>query len=195
MTTFDAARHCGATTRQPGRGPCRNAKGFKTSHRGAGNCYLHGGRSPSGRRHAEREAAAAALRKLGVPIEVEPQQALLGQVWEAMGNVAFLRAKVQALTAIHGIDHLGDARPNVLVAMYNEERDRLAKICKLAIDAGIAERAIAIAEQQAEAIVAVITGVLDALGLPREKRDAAQATAVELLREFGARDVVLGSRN
>jgi hypothetical protein len=74
--------------------------------------------------------------------------------------------------------------------MYNDERDRLAKMCQLAVGAGIAERAIAMAEQQADAIVAVVTRVLDSLALPEAKRLAAQATAVAVLQEFAEFDVV-----
>jgi hypothetical protein len=185
---FDPAKHCGGKTRAGV--PCRAVKGHRTDHPGSGNCSKHGGNTPNGQHHAAREAATMALTKLGVPIETDPQQALLGQVWEAMGNVAFLRGRVQALEAVHGADHLGDGRPNVLVTMYNEERDRLAKVCKMAIEAGIAERAIAIAESQADAIVTVISRVLDSLGLPRAKRDAAQGVAVAALRELGDMEIL-----
>lgn len=184
---------CGARARSGE--PCRHPRGFRTKHAGFGSCYLHGGRTPNGEKHAAREGAERALEVLGVPVEIDPQQALLRQVWEAYGNVAFLRARVRELEAIHGPDHLGDERPHVLLALYNEERDRLAKIAKLAIDAGIAERAITIAEAQADAIVSVVTAVLDSLDLPRGKRDAAQAVAVRRLQELGEADLVLGSRN
>lgn len=195
--TFNPAAHCGAHGKR-GAGPCRQARGARTDHPGVGNCWLHGGRTPNGQAAATREAATNALEKLGVPIEADPQQALLSQVWEAMGNVAFLRARVQSLgTVVSGADHLGDHRPHVLVAMYNEERDRLARICRMAIEAGIAERAIALAEFQADAIVVVVTRVLDSLDLPRAKREQAQGTAVTVLRELAEVEVSLpaGSRN
>lgn len=191
-TTFDPARHCGAETHPlNGATPCLHGKGWGTDHPGAGHCKMHGGTSPNGAKHARREAAQQALAKLGVAIETDPQTALLGQVWEAMGNVAFLRGRVQELEqAVSGRDHNGDGKPHVLVVMYGEERDRLAKICKLAIDAGIAERAIAIAEQQADAIVAVINRVLDSLALDPDAREGAQKVAADALREFADFEVV-----
>lgn len=208
--TYDPAAHCGATRHQAG-GPCCHPKGFRTGHAGSGNCFLHGGSTQNGRKAAEREMQMAALRKLGVPVETDPQQALLSQVWEAAGNVAFLRGRVQeletppltlaeagvsdqALPRLYGPDHLGDNRPHVLWSMYNEERERLAKICKLAIDAGIAERSIAIAEQQADAMVAVVARVLDSMALSPDQRAAAQGVAVVALREFADFEVLATGR-
>lgn len=195
---FDPERMCGAGRRSddlhgPGHKgePCRHWKGWGTAHRGNGPCKLHLGSTVHGRERAAKEGAAKALISLGVPIEANPQQALLEQVWEAFGNVAFLRTRVQALginPAVAG--RAGDARPHIFVTMYNEERDRLAKMCQLAVGAGIAERAIAMAEQQADAIVAVVTRVLDSLELPPAKRLAAQQTAVAVLQEFADFDIV-----
>lgn len=195
---FDAARMCGVRRRSddlkgPGRKgePCRHTKGWGTAHRGNGPCRLHLGTTATGEALAAKEGAAKALLSLGMPIEANPQQALLEQVWEAFGNVAFLRSRVKDLglePAVAG--RSGDARPHIFVTMYNEERDRLAKMCQLAVGAGIAERAIAMAEQQAEAIVAVVTRVLDSLKLPEKQRLAAQQTAVAVLQEFAEFDVV-----
>jgi hypothetical protein len=68
--------------------------------------------------------------------------------------------------------------------MYNEERDRLAKMAKMAIDAGIAERQVQIAEQQGEMIVTIIVQVLDdpLLKLSEEKRLLARRLAAKHLR-------------
>ena len=210
---YDPERHCGAPRHsddKPGprlsRGriviragggkdePCRRPKGWGTDHRGIEHCRYHAGSTPNHEAAAAREeitrAATAALEKMGVPIPADPAQALLEQVWEALGNVAFLRAQVQALQGVSSPSHSGDARAHVLVRMYDAERDRLARVCKLALDAGVAERDIARRERLSDAIVMVVTRVLDSLELPRERRDAAQLVAVSALRELDELDEV-----
>jgi len=52
-----------------------------------------------------------------------------------------------------------------LVKLESEERDRVARIAKMAHDMGIADREIRLAEDQAGLIVSVINGVLGRLGL------------------------------
>lgn len=64
-------------------------------------------------------------------------------------------------------DHKGDARPHVLIAMLHEAtRDHL-QACRYALDAGIAERQVRLAEETAERIAGVLramaTGVLELL--------------------------------
>lgn len=231
MTTtrvFDPARMCGFARRsndqagevrshgkvrvQDGTGkgqPCRQYKGAGTDHSGSGYCVRHTGNTPTGEATAAKERATKALAMLGIPLQVDPQQALLEQVWEAAGNVAFLRDRVQKLVMppvnadevaeaagrakaaqLYGADHTGAGRPHVLVQMYDAERHRLALLCKLAIDANIAEAALNIAEHQADAIVAVVTRVLDWLAPAPEQRRGAQAVAVAALREFAGYAVV-----
>ena len=125
------------------------------------------------------------------PRQVFSRGQLLEQVWEAYGNVAFLRARVQALGVVAHPTRSGASTPHVYVRMYDDERDRLARICKLALDAGIAERAIALAEQQADAMVVIVNLVLDSLDLPVKRRDAAEGVAAEALREMGELEVQL----
>jgi hypothetical protein len=221
---FDPTYHCGARRQSddikgPGRrgDPCQQRKGAGTDHVGIGPCKWHTGNSPNARRHAERVRAEQALASLGVPIQTDPQQALLEQVWEAYGNVAFLREAVRQLqlpgaiaqaaadaaasgepattapgdaeaVRVYGPDHLGDARPHVLVEMYGEERDRLAKVCKLAIDAGIAQRHLDLVERMADPIVAVVMAALE--GLPPEERDRRQRLATAKLAEFADWDIL-----
>lgn len=198
VIAFDPAKHCGSPTHPLNGGtPCRRQKGWGTAHRGSGQCRLHFGNSANGKMHAATEAATAVLRSLGIPVETDPQRALLEQVWEAAGNVAFLRQRVSAMgddLTLHSEDtfaHRGEDSVTVttiredvkaLVKLYNEERDRLAKISKLAIDAGIAARFVAIAESQAEAIVSVINAVLDGLGLDDVQRERGREIAGTKLR-------------
>lgn len=50
--------------------------------------------------------------------------------------------------------------------IYGEERDRAVKAAKTAIDAGIAERLVRIAEREVDVMVAVLRATLEELGVP-----------------------------
>lgn len=57
-----------------------------------------------------------------------------------------------------------------LVELEAQERDRCARFAKLALDAGIAERQVRLAEQQGALVASAIDRILDALGLSAEQR-------------------------
>lgn len=59
----------------------------------------------------------------------------------ASGAVVWLREEIAAT------DDLGTFESRVLVQLYGEERDRVAKVAKAALDAGVAERAVGLAER------------------------------------------------
>lgn len=67
------------------------------------------------------------------------------------------------------------AAPHVLVVMYGDWCDRLARYSRTAIESGVREREIELAERQGQMIAAVIRGVLADLGLSRQQRDLAPA--------------------
>lgn len=91
---------------------------------------------------------------------------------------------------LYGRSASGDLGIHPLVKLWNEERDRHARICKLAIDAGISERLVAMAERTGHQVAVVIVGVIDALGLPDDQRTLAKQTAATRLRELTAGTVI-----
>lgn len=181
---YDAKKHCGAPSKRTGA-KCLQPKGFRTDHSRSGRCWLHGGSTPNGKRFAEREAAAAKLATLGIPIEIDPISGLRQAVWEAAGNVAFLRQQCQAL----GVELVGSVRSatrdgdlyeaseeaRAMVRLYGEWFDRYVKTCKAAADVGIAEAEIRIAEQQGATFVQVVMAVLGGLKLPADKMTLARS--------------------
>lgn len=189
---FDPALHCGAPGKRGG-GPCRQLKGTRTDHPGYGHCWLHFGRSENGEKFARREKIQRQLERLGVPVTTHPEQALLEVVYEAAGNVAFLREQCAALGVavtgpIYGIAQRESITLTIgedvlpIVKLYGEWCDRLAKYAKAAVDAGIAKRQVELAEQTADAIVAVINAVFDELGLDENQREAGRLVAGTKLR-------------
>jgi hypothetical protein len=83
--------------------------------------------------------------------------------------------------ALWGPDHQGNARPHVLVGMLHAATEEHLKACKYAIDAGIEERRVRVAESQIEELsefmrifVARVLGSLAEVGVA-----AAQVGAVE----------------
>jgi hypothetical protein len=97
-------RQCTGTSRRTGKRCTRSAM------KGQSVCYTHGGAAKQNRRAAARRLALgearAELTRMGVPIEVDPAEAMLEMVCEAAGNVAFLRGRVADLRPDLGTDGL-----------------------------------------------------------------------------------------
>lgn len=178
------------------RPPCRRPAGWGTTHPGIGRCKLHGGSTPNHQRAAQLELARRECNRLGVPIEVDPGEALMQELWETAGNVAFYRSLVAELP-IHPEDdtyvppqsddatgywdrgepgiygrtyHVsgiptGEAKPHILLDLYNQERKHFADVAAAALRAGIERRRIELAEQQGELVNQLIRGILGELGV------------------------------
>lgn len=176
---------CGAKAKSTGD-PCK-----RRPVRGGTRCKFHGGASPQARQAAERrmrlEAAQDAVAKLNLRREVDPHVALLDEVYRASGVVGWLDEKVRGLAPADmvwgvtqqthknaaefpGIDVTEAAELNVWVKWWQQERDRLARVAKIALDAGVEERRVRLAEQQGALLADVIRRILEDLELSPEQR-------------------------
>ncbi|MFI5281744.1 MAG: hypothetical protein ACHQ0J_01275 [Candidatus Dormibacterales bacterium] len=177
-------RHCRATAKQT-KQRCR-----RWASVGQHVCAIHGGKSPQALEAAEKRLAVVKVRealvKMGVPVEEHPIEVLLQQVAESNGNVVFLRARVQELNLPEQLTTAAIA----LLELYNQERDRAAKMAKLALDAGVQERQARVAEEQAAQVVDLLRHVFDhpALGLSADQRKQARVIAASRLRLMASPD-------
>lgn len=151
--------------------------------KGAEVCMAHGGAAPQ-----VREAAAAriaedkarrSVARFGGSLEVDPAVALLQEVHRSAATVAYLQDRVNELDDgdIIEVGAFGARSPNVLIQLYQQERDRLARVSKAAIDAGCAQSMVAVFQQVAGTYVQLVGRVLDRvmgeLDLPHEERGRA----------------------
>lgn len=207
-------------------------------------CHIHGGERQKKRlkRELQERTLEKVTRKIGTPIEGDPGDFLMQQVWECMGNVAWLRERIRLLQTpseinpmltypelfddypeattrkklsksgkdsksesfslnpleegvvgpvrpgMYGPDHLGNLAPHVLWKMYSEERDRLARLIKLAADTGIQERQMRLGEQQTRFMAHVILSVIESptVNLPAEQRALQRQIAANMMRDMNA---------
>lgn len=185
---------CGANTK---RGAiCGKPAGWGTPYQ-HGRCKLHGGASPTHLRAAQRREAERAVAVFGLPRDVDPHVALLEEVHRAAGHVAWLGEVVAQLEknhVVHGIvrtvqfpdgTRAVEARAaiNLWVKLYQEERDRLVRVAKAAIDAGVAERQVRLAEAQAQQLAQVIRAILTDLGHDLGTNMSARSSGSGCLRD------------
>jgi len=162
---------------------CRRVAGFGTEHLGTGRCKYHGGNSPSHAIRAERDRHQADLdrashevARLGLPLDVDPQEALLQEVHRSAGAVAYLQRIVSSLEVDElkqtTSDNVGRdwERPAVWIELYENERKLLVAASQAAIRCGVAERQVRIAERQGELIANAVRAILTDLGVLNHPR-------------------------
>jgi hypothetical protein len=184
---FDPAVHCGAETnpRFNAAQPCRQIKGMRTDHPGAGHCWLHTGRSPNGERHAQREAAEQAIAKLGVPRGTGDPFVLLAKsvqhaegYLEATAQVARDAAEpAEGTTPRLGLD--------IAAEIYEQAIRTAARTGKAAVDADVADRLAALDERAEGLLWRFVRELLERV-VPKAQRPVIEAWASQRLGELSA---------
>lgn len=143
-------------------------------------------------------ATRKALAELNLDSDANPLDELLTEVQRSAAAVRWLADKVNSLEdreITHGIvrtvqhadgsrDVTAAAAVNLWVRMWQEERDRLARVCKLTLDAGVDERRVRLAESQGRMIVDVIRATL--LDLEIEESEHVHDVVSRHLRAIGS---------
>jgi len=164
---------CGAKRRHSEE-TCRLFAGQGTSHPGVGRCKLHGGNTQTHKKHAVKESArkesdkahAMLAARFGELVPVEPTEALLTILHLSFGHLCWLRSELAHMpskTTFEG---------QVFLRMYDDERDRVARISKAALDAGVQERAIKLAERWGEMLGDLLAGIFHELALNARQQAA-----------------------
>lgn len=166
-------------------------------------CGSHGGRAPqairaANLRIAEREARRC-MEAYGRPIETTATEALLNEVCRTAGHVEYLAQKVSELEEnelIWGTTRVKEggqdggttqeAEAHMWLKLYQQERDRLVRVCDVAIRSGIEERYVKLAENQGQMIADAIRAILGDLNLTPEQHKAALKVVPLRLRQLSA---------
>lgn len=207
---------CGAQLpNQPQGRTCRNIAGKGTDHKGAGRCSRHLGCTPTHVAAARVQLARMACATLGVPVDIHPAEALIGECCETAGNVAYYRALVQQLPThpepdeyiqgeeaghwergepgVYGRTYhvsgvpTGEAKPHILVTLYNEERKHLLAATTAALKAGVDAARVQIAEREASLIAEGFLAFAVACGLDPAAPKVREAFRAQLTLIAGGR--------
>lgn len=170
------AKMCGGKKRQ-GEGTCKLTAGYGTSHLGYGKCKFHFGSTQSNVKHAARLKIADELdelRTMGEEIPIEPTAALASVMNRSAGKIAWLELKIATLRDDELTQFTGSGeKPGVWLQMHADESERLAKFAKMALDAGVNERAVTLVEEQGRLINMLLHNVVNALELTPEQQERA----------------------
>lgn len=174
-----APKLCGAKKKRGGT--CELAAGWGTDHLGYGRCRFHFGSSPNGRKGAAREELGEFMAAAAPLLEVDPIQALLYCVQRAAMVANYVRRRV---ALVEEGEELQEGQLNVWSRLEAEWLGYLARWSKMALDAGVAERQLRMAEQAGDLIAQALEAELQAVDLPDE-------TVARLVRGFSHRLEVL----
>lgn len=179
-----------------GRSKKTGAQCGRPSRPGQHVCRFHGGNAPQNIAKAQERLTEEKARKLvetyGVRVNTTATDALLEEVQWTAGHVQWLRQRVQEIESgtVSGADgehplvwgktkakqggedwgQTEEAVPSVWLRLYQDERDRLVRVCSAAIKAGIEERRVQLAEQQGALVAQAVRAILGDLQLTPEQQ-------------------------
>jgi hypothetical protein len=146
-----------------------------------GRCKWHGGNTQTGRMAAAKEGGMRIL-KYTDPIELDPTTALLQELYRTAGHVQYLDQQIGEYELKTDEEIPDHQRQWMTVHMV--ERQHMAKVAKLALDAGIAEREIQLAEQQGMILASAIEAILEALELTPSQSALIPSVVPRVLRNI-----------
>lgn len=161
-----AMEPCAASTRQGGK--CKKQAGWGTEHLGTGRCKLHGGSTPN----HQKKAALDTAKIMGEEMDVDPIDALLWCVRIAAGEISYCSAQIAELKKATEFTKFGK-KLNMWIEVRQVAVAQLAKYSKMALDAGVAERQVQLAERYGEMLAELIGGILGELKLTKAQKEKA----------------------
>ena len=169
---------------------CQNPAGARTPHLGQGRCYRHGGMTPNHIASAERERAEDAVVMMGLPISIDPFNAMMQGLAEVNGQLQYATERVHELQAAsinpvtttirpQSMGPLGDSTDTTVTEqkvdpdelhfwiVYRDNiRDKLIHYSAIASKANIDDRLARVSEVQGRMVMMAVAGILKALHVP-----------------------------
>lgn len=177
---------------------CRNKAGAGTPHRGVGLCWQHEG-------SRTREGAWIMAHAFARALDCTPWEGLLTAVKIAAGRVAFIEHKLSRADVDRQLEP--PDKNGISEAARTEDQqgtnlhywvkqaelwhDKLAKVSKLAIDAGVAERLVRQLELEARIMLQATHRTLDELGFSDDEKQRAVVIMSRNLLALEAEEVGL----
>lgn len=127
-------------------------------------------------------------------MKVSPWEALLGQLYLLQGQVAWLTAKVAQAPDDEALQRFtlgenGEEAYGPWVELLEQRGDRLTRVAKMAIDAGIAERMVMQIEDDAQRLYLATKAAAKRLGLDEDRElELVAAIAQEYAHELTKAD-------
>lgn len=190
---------CGARKKSKKGGPlCTLPAGYRTDHKGYGKCSFHGGNTPTLRTSAAKYIGGEIIDRMtmaygyGSPIKITPVEALLQEVRRTGGHVAWLADRIQLWEMTDEDGKLTKPITEVQqqwIDLYHQERQNLVKVAKQALDAGVNERKIRLAERQGEMMIAALNMAFEQLNLTVEQRRMLPSIMPNVLRSISEPDL------
>lgn len=182
---------CNARIKRKGEpARCGMRAGHRTDHQGYGSCWVHCGNTENGKKEGVRLMYAdqlAGKTRFGEVIPTDPMLGLLGEVSRTAGAIAYVQWCIDSTRGEDGgepqITELGphgETRPTALYKLWQEERAHLAKVSKMALDAGVAQAQLDLVAAYAERFLDSLEAVLRDCGLDPDAPEVSEAVTRRL---------------
>jgi hypothetical protein len=191
VTRGAVQQFCGAKKRSGGT--CRRQPGWGTNHLGIGACKQHGGSTPNHELSAARAQAQGFMAAhLDLP-EVDPLQAMLYTVRRTSQIAMYCRLRVGA---VEQDEQVRDGQVHIWARLEVEALRELNRFSKAAVDAGVAERLVRVAERDGERLAMAFSDALAVMGdavTPELRAKAVRVYSDRITRLEDERDDVVSA--
>jgi len=181
---------CGAVKRD--KSECKRQAGWGTAHPGIGRCKTHAGNVPAVRKNA---IVQEATNFMGAPKDINPFDAIIWCIRITAGEVEWLTTKIAEVNETDWIEDTQFGKQmNVLQRTRADAQDRLVRYSRDAIQLGLAERAVKLAENFGQLIARLIENIgIELVLTPAQKEKWPIIVRRQLiLMQGGAPDVIEG---
>jgi hypothetical protein len=158
---------CGALTNAGGE--CKQPAGAGTNHLGVGRCSHHTGNAPNTRKNAIMQEAVVFM---GAPKDINPLDAILWCIRITAGEVEWLSTEIAKVPMELWIEQTYVGKQmNVLQRSRADAQDRLVRYSRDAVQLGLAERAVRLAENFGALIARLLENIAAELELSRKQKE------------------------